>query len=357
VIHRLTGGLTPRVMVALGLLLAALIVAPAFTNDYVLSIMVLALYYAYTGQAWNLMLGFAGLLSIGQAMFVGLGAYAAAGLFVKFGIPPLAGVFLSIIIAGIAGAIVGYLAFRFAIGGVYFALLTIAFSEFTRILLDNWGYLGGSRGLFLKVSDLRHWDLIHLRGPASMFYYILLVLTVAAFLLCRYLLNSKIGYYWQAIREDEETAQAIGINTFRYKIYAVVISSAISGVAGTVYAFYYNNLFPETVFAISSSVDMLLGTVVGGVGTLFGPIFGALLLTPLGEALTTATSSLGIPGIKQFFWGLVVAAIVLVQPGGLWPLVYRGLGLGGRRLRPPPVLRSGAGTVGQPAVSREEENV
>jgi branched-chain amino acid transport system permease protein len=302
------------------------------------------------------MLGFAGLLSLGQAMFVGLGAYAAAGLFVKTGIPPLAGVLLSIVVAGIAGAIVGYLAFRFAIGGVYFALLTIAFSEFTRILVDNWPYLGGSRGLFLKVSDLRHWDLVNLRGPPEMFYYIMLALTVAVFLLCRYLMGSKIGYYWQAIREDEETAQAIGIDTFRYKIYAVVISSGISGVAGTIYAFYYNNLFPETVFSISSSIDMLLGSVVGGVGTLFGPIFGALLLTPLGEVLTSLTSSFGIPGIKQFFWGLVVAAIVLVQPSGLWPLVYRGLRLGGGRIRPPPVRRSGAAATGQPAVSREEES-
>ncbi|HVV93259.1 MAG TPA: branched-chain amino acid ABC transporter permease [Hyphomicrobiales bacterium] len=355
-IRRLVGQANARTLWALAALLAALIAAPAFANDYVLTVLVLALYYAYTGQAWNLMLGFAGLLSIGQAMFVGLGAYAAAGLFVQFGVPPIAGVFLSIVVACIAGAIVGYLAFRFAIGGVYFALLTIAFSEFTRILIDNWAYLGGSRGLFLKVSDLRHWDLINLRGPPQMFYYILLVLTVAVFLFCRYILNSKIGYYWQAIREDEEAAQAIGIDTFRYKIYAVVISSGISGIAGTIYAFYYNNLFPETVFAISGSVDMLLGTVVGGVGTLFGPIFGALILTPLGEALTAATASVGIPGIKQFFWGLVVAAIVLVQPAGLWPLVYRGLRLGGRRMRPPPVLRGG-NAVGQPAVGREEEGV
>jgi branched-chain amino acid transport system permease protein len=354
VIRRLVGDTSGRALVALAALFVILALAPAFVNDYVLTVLVLALYYAYTGQAWNLMIGFAGLLSLGEAMFVGLGAYAAAGLFVKLGVPPIVGVLLSVIVACIAGAIVGYLAFRFAIGGVYFALLTIAFSEFTRILFDNWPYLGGSRGLFLKVSDLRHWDLINLRGPPQMFYYILLVLTAAAFLLCRYLLNSKIGYYWQAIREDEEAAQAIGINTFRYKIYAVVISSGIAGVAGTIYAFYYNNLFPETAFAISGSIDMLLGTVVGGVGTLFGPIFGALLLTPLGEALTAATSGFGLPGIKQFFWGLVVAVIVLVQPAGLWPLVCRGLGLGGRTLRPPPVLRGGS-AAGQPAVSREEE--
>ncbi len=330
-IGRLIVGASPRAVIVLAILLVLLAIVPIFASDYVLSVLVLALYYSYTGQAWNMIFGFAGLLSLGEAMFVGLGAYAAAGLFVKLGVPPLLGVPLSIAIAVVAGALVGYLAFRFAIGGVYFALLTIAFSEFTLILIDNWPFLGGSEGLFLKVSDLQHWDIVHLRGPPQMFYYILLLLTVAAFLLCRGLLNSRIGYYWQAIREDEDAAQALGINVFRYKMYAVMISSGIAGIARAIYAFYYNNLFPETVFSLGGSIDMLLGTVVGGVGTLFGPIFGALLLTPLGEVLTAATSDVGIPGIKEFVWGLVVAAIVLVQPAGLWPLVYRALGLGRRR--------------------------
>jgi len=329
--NRLIAGASPRAVAALAVVLVLLIAAPAFASDYALSVLLLALYYAYTGQAWNLMIGFAGLLSLGEAMFVGLGAYAAAGLFQKLGVPPILGVFLSIAVTVVAGAIVGYLAFRFAIGGVYFALLTIAFSEFTRILVDNWPFLGGSQGLFLRVSGLQQWDIVNLRGPPQMFYYILLALTAGAFLLCRYLLNSKLGYYWQAIREDEDAAEALGINVFRYKMYAVMISSGIAGVAGVIYAFYYNNLFPETVFSIGSSVDMLLGTVVGGVGTLFGPIFGALLLTPLGEVLTGLTSGFGLPGIKQFFWGLVVAAIGLVQPEGLWPLGYRALHFGRRR--------------------------
>jgi branched-chain amino acid transport system permease protein len=321
--EKLIGDASPRTLGALGLLFLLLLLAPFTVNDYLLSILVLSLYYAYTGQAWNMMIGFAGLLSLGEAMFVGLGAYAAAGLFQKFGIPPILGMFLSIGVAVVAGSIIGYLGFRFEIHGVYFALLTIAFSEFTRILVDNWSYLGGSEGLFLKVSDMGSWDLVHLRGSPAMFYYVLLAMTTGLFLLCRYLLSSKIGLYWQAIREDQDAARALGINVFKYKMYAVMISSGAAGLAGVVYAFYYNNLFPETAFALSHSVDMLLGAVVGGVGSLFGPIFGALLLTPLGEALTAATDSMKIPGIKQFFWGIVVAAIVLVRPTGLWPLIYR----------------------------------
>jgi branched-chain amino acid transport system permease protein len=323
----LFSGVPTRALAALALLLAALVAAPLVVNAYVLSVLVLALYYAYTGQAWNLMIGFAGLLSLGEAMFVGLGAYAAAGLFQKVGIPPILGMFLSVAVAVAASAAVGWLAFRFDIHGVYFALLTIAFSEFTRILIDNWAYLGGSEGLFLKVSGLGGWDLVNLRGSPVMFYYVLLTMTCGLFLLCRWLLVSRLGYYWRAIREDQDAARALGVDVFRCKMAAVMISSGASGLAGVVYAFYYNNLFPETTFAIGHSVDMLLGAVVGGVGTLFGPIFGALLLTPLGEALTAATNGLHLPGVKQFFWGVVVAGIVLARPTGLWPMVAGALRL------------------------------
>ena len=326
-IETMLAGAPRRALVALALLLSALVAAPLFVNAYALSVLILALYYAYTGQAWNMMIGFAGLLSLGEAMFVGLGAYASAGLFQKFGVPPVLGLFLSVAVSAAAGAAVGWLAFRFDINGVYFALLTIAFSEFTRILVDNWAYLGGSEGLFLHVSGLAGWDIVNLRGSPVMFYYVLLAMTSGMFLLCRYLLASRLGYYWRAIREDQDAARSLGVDVFACKMAAVTISSGAAGLAGVVYAFYYNNLFPETAFALSHSIDMLLGAVVGGVGTLFGPIFGALLLTPLGEALTAATDGLRVPGVKQFFWGVVVAAIVLARPTGLWPMIAGALGL------------------------------
>ena len=160
-----------------------------------------------------------------------------------------------------------------------------------------------------------------------MFYYVILGMTVAALVLCRLLLNSKLGYYWQAIREDQDSAQAYGVNVFRYKMIAVAISSGLTGIAGVFYAFYYNNLFPETTFATSRSIEMILGTVVGGVGTLFGPIVGAFFLTPLGELLTALTDDIGLDGIKPFFWGICVAGIVLFRPSGLWPWIAGLLGL------------------------------
>ena len=181
---------------------------------------------------------------------------------------------------------IGFLAFRFGVAGVYFAILTIAFAEFARIGFDHWRWVGGSAGFFLPGRQLhpqRHPE--PARQPRRMFYYLMLAMTVAAFLLCHVLLRSRAGYYWQAIRESPEAAQALGIDTFRYKMYAVVLSAAMTSLGGVLFAFYYNNLFPEQVFHISRSIELILGPIIGGIGTLFGPIVGAFLLTGLAETL------------------------------------------------------------------------
>lgn len=334
--NRLTDSASPRALVLLALVAAALVAAPFLVNSYALSVLIIVLYFAYVGQAWNLMLGFAGQLSLGHALFVGVGAYTSAALFIKFGVPPIIGVFASVAFSVLAGCLIGYLGFRFSIRGVYFALLTIAFAEFTGIIVDHISWLGASSGLFLPVKNANANNLVTLRGSPTMFYYVILALAAAALALCSWLLNSKLGLYWQAIREDQEAAEASGVPLFRYKMIAVAISSGLTGVGGVWYAFYYNNLFPETMFKTSQSVELILGAVVGGVGTLFGPILGAFVLTPLGEALTAATEGMHVDGVKSFFWGLCVAAIVLFRPQGLWPWLYDVLGLApGRREKKP----------------------
>jgi branched-chain amino acid transport system permease protein len=318
-----------RVRALLALLAAALVVLPHVSSAYVLSVATLALYFAYTGQAWNVMMGFAGQLSLGHSLYVGLGAYAAAALFAKFGIGPWAGVWLSVALCIAFGAAIGFLAFRFGISGVYFALLTIAFAEFTRIGFDQIAWLGGPGGLFLKVGQRTSVDLANLRGTPVMFYYLMLALAAGAFALCAWLLRSRAGYYWQAIREDEDAARALGINTFRWKMLAVVVSSAMTALAGVFFAFYYNNLFPEQIFHISQSIEIILGPIVGGVGTLFGPILGAAVLQILADSITEALAALGweIPGVKQVFYGVVLLAVVMFLPNGIWPTLARRLGI------------------------------
>jgi len=318
-----------RGLVLLLVLLAALFTAPFFVNDYVLTVLILILYFSYAGQAWNIMMGFAGQLSLGHALYVGLGAYTTAALFFHFGVSPWASLPLALVISGLAGAIIGFLAFRFGVAGVYFAILTIAFAEFARIGFDHWPWVGGSAGLFVPVANYTQNDLWTLRGSPRMFYYVILALTVLAFLLCHLLLRSRAGYYWQAIREDEEAARALGINAFRYKMYAVVLSAAMTSLAGVFFAFYYNNLFPEQVFNVGRSIELILAPIIGGIGTLFGPIIGAFLLTGLAEALREGMLRLGldVPGAKQVFYGICLLVVVVVMPNGVWPPLSRALGL------------------------------
>lgn len=328
-ISRLVDGIPARGLILLGVLLVALIAAPLFAGSYLLTVLILILYFAYIGQAWNIMMGFAGQLSLGHALYVGLGAYTAAALYVHFGIGPWIGLLVAVPIAALAGAFIGFLAFRFRVGGVYFAILTIAVAEFARVGFDHLTWTKGSAGLFLPVAQYTHNDLWNLRGHPVMFYYILLTATVLALIGCRALLQSRMGYFWQAIREDEEAARSAGIDTFYYKMVAVVISAGMTSFAGVIYAFFYNNLFPEQVFHISRSIEIILGPIVGGVGTLFGPILGAFILTGLAETLSATLEGLGIdlPGAKQVFYGICLLLVIVALPDGVWPWLRKRIGL------------------------------
>jgi branched-chain amino acid transport system permease protein len=331
-ILRALASVPPRGRVALAVAAIALLTAPLFVNPYILSVLIVVLSFAYLGQAWNIMMGFAGQLSLGHALYFGLGAYVSAALYVKFGVSPWVGILAAIVIAALAGAAIGALGFRFGIRGVYFALLTIAFAEFTRILFDHFDFVGGTAGLFIPVTDRTKIDFWNLRGPPVMFYYVWLVASVGVLLLCRILLESRLGYYWLAIREDQEAAQALGIDTFRYKMIAVMLSAALTAIGGVFNAFYYNTLFPEALFSVHRSIELLLGAIIGGVGTLVGPIVGAFILTPLGETLTNLIEHAQIgrfklDGIKQVFYGVCVVLIVLFQRRGVWPWLARVLRL------------------------------
>ncbi len=309
---------------------ALLLILPLFANSYLLALATLFLYLAYTGQAWNLMMGFAGQLSLGHALYLGVGAYTAAALYHHFNIGPWAGLWLSIAFCMTLAASLGYLAFRYGISGVYFTLLTIAFAEFTRIGFDHFDWVGGSGGLFLKVTQRDQIDIVNLRGTPAMFYYIMLVLCGAAFAFCGWCLRSRAGYYWQAIRENEEAAQALGIDTFRWKMLAIITSAAMTAVAGVFWAFYYNNLFPEQIFNISRSIEIILGPIIGGIGTLAGPLIGAALLALVGDGTTELLAALGwdVPGVRQLVYGIILFAVVILLPRGIWPALARKLKLG-----------------------------
>lgn len=309
-----------------------LALAPLVVDQYLLSVILITLYFAYVGMAWNLMMGFAGQLSLGHSLYVGLGAYASAAMFVHFGLPPLFGMVVGMAVAMVAGSAVGVLAFRFGIGGVYFALLTIAFAEFTRILFEHFEWVGATAGFFLPVKNLAENDLWNLRGSSTMFYYVILVMTLGGLGLIKVLMGTRLGFYWLAIREDQEAAQALGINTFRCKMAAIMLSAAMAALGGVFLAFYNNNLFPSDIFSMHRSIGIILAPIIGGLGTLFGPILGAFVLTPLGEVLTWGVEEMGLnaAGAKQLAYGVIVLMIIKFRPSGVWPWLARHLGLEGK---------------------------
>ncbi len=208
-------------------------------------------------------------------------------------------------------------AVRFSIEGVYFALLTIAFAEFTRIAFDHIGVAGGAGGFFVPYQAQRLGEWWNLRGGQWLFYYVGLALVVGAVILTAWLKGSRLGYQWLAVREDQQAARALGIDVLAAKMKAALISSAMTAVGGVFYAFYYDSLFPAQVFGIGRSIELILAPIVGGLGTVFGPVVGAFILTPLGELMAAAVEKLGVdaPGAKALFYGLTLMAIIFAASG------------------------------------------
>lgn len=328
VLARLADEAPRRALVLLAAFVAVLLVAPVVLDRYLLSVFFLIFWFATVGQAWNIMMGFCGQLSLGHALYVGLGGYIGALLWVKFGISPAIAILPAMAVAMAFGAVIGWLGFRFGIEGVYFALLTIAFAEVARIGFDNWSFVGGAAGFFIPVSPVA--SPVNLRGGPMLFYYVALAMMVVAFILCAALRRSRLGHAWLAVREDAEAARALGIDVFRAKMAAVLVSSAMTAVAGVVYAFYQNNLFPSQTFDIARSIEMILAPIIGGLGTLFGPILGAFILTPLGQTLIALVEKIAgraIPGVNLVFYGAALMVIIWVSPNGVWPWLKKKLGI------------------------------
>lgn len=324
---RMTDETPRRALALLAGFALVLAVAPLVLDRYLLSVFFLIFWFATVGQAWNIMMGFCGQLSLGHALYVGLGGYVGAILWVKFGISPAIAVVPAMAVAVVFGTAIGWLGFRFGIEGVYFALLTIAFAEVARIGFDNWSFVGGAAGFFIPVSA-GGGAAINLRGGPLLFYYVGLGMMVLAFLICALLRRSKLGLSWLAVREDSEAARALGINVFHAKMAAVVISAAMTAVAGVVYAFYQNNLFPSQSFDIARSIEMILAPIIGGLGTLFGPILGAFILTPLGQTLIALVEKIAgraVPGVNLVFYGAALMVIMWFAPNGVWPWAKKAL--------------------------------
>jgi branched-chain amino acid transport system permease protein len=296
--------------------LALLLVLPLFVGSYGRTVLIAVFFYAYLGQAWNIIGGYAGQLSAGHAAFVGIGAYTATILSMKAGLTPWVGMLAGGVLSAVLGAVIAFLGFRFGLRGFYFVLLTVAFAEVCRIGALNTDAVGGALGLYITFTG-NPWQFQFQDNRG--YYYVALALMVAATAITAAIQRRRFGVYLSAIREDENASEALGVPTFRYKMLAMLVSSFLTGVGGTFYAFYYFSLQPNTVFGIPLSVEIIIRPIVGGAGTLLGPIVGSFILTPLAELTRFYFSRGGWTGAHLVVYGLLLIVVVLFLPRGAYP--------------------------------------
>lgn len=302
------------------LAVAVLMVLPWVVSSYVVTVLIFIFFYAYLGQAWNIVGGYAGQLSAGHAAFVGVGGYAAALLSMHAGLTPWIGMWIGGVLAAALGAVIGYLGFRFGLRGFYFVLLTVAFAEICRVVALNVDAVGGALGLYITFTgNPRQFQFQDNR----VYYYVALTLMLGATALVWALERHRLGSYLTAIRQDEAACEALGVDTFRCKMLAMVLSSFLTGVGGTFYAFYLFSLQPNAVFGIPLSVEIIIRPIVGGAGTVLGPIIGSFILSPLAEISRTYFSQGGWNGAHLIVYGLLLIAVVLFLPQGAYPALLR----------------------------------
>jgi branched-chain amino acid transport system permease protein len=306
--------------VAAVLLLVALPGVPALFGSYAVTVFTLIFFYAFLGQAWNIVGGYAGQLSAGHSAFVGIGAYTAALLSLEAGITPWIGMFAGGALSGGLGSVIGYLGFRFRLRGFYFVLLTVAFAEVCRVVALNTDAIGGALGLYITFTgNPRQFQFQDSRA----YYYIALGLMLTATAIVAAIERRRFGAYLSAIRQDENACEALGVDTFKYKMLAMVTSSSLTGVGGTFYAFYVFSLQPNTVFGIPLSVEIILRPIVGGAGTLLGPILGSFILSPLAELARHYFAKGGWTGAHVIVYGALLIVVVLFLPQGAYPYLRR----------------------------------
>lgn len=282
-----------------------LLAAPfIFEARYARHVLILILLYVTLGSAWNILGGFAGQLSLGHAAFFGIGAYTAAILASGSGLSPWWGLVLGPVVALPVALAVGWICFR--LRGPYFTLATIAVGEVVRLVALNWQQLtGGAVGIVMRPSLLSGTN-------KTAYYYVILAIAIATVAFSYIISRRKLGYYLMAIREDEETAESIGIATTRYKLVALAVSAAITAVAGAFYANYFLFVDPTIVLPIALSVEIVLMAIIGGLGTVAGPVLGAVLLKLSSEIFRNYFDRANL-----LIYGALLVIVILFMPGGL----------------------------------------
>jgi branched-chain amino acid transport system permease protein len=303
----------------LGLLLGALF--PLFAPPYYTRIAIDILVYAYLGMAWNILGGYAGQGSFGHAAFFGLGAYSAALFFVSTKLTPWIGLLIGVAISICFAILMGYLSFKFGLSGHFFFLASIAFAESLRLLFNNLQAVGGSVGIYIPFMAGNSLYYLQFSPSYLGYYYIFLVLLLAACVISYKIKQSRLGYYLRTIRTDEVLAESIGISTMKYKMRALIISALLTSICGSIFAFYILYISPDFVMNLTLSVIIVVVVVVGGIGTWEGPLIGAIIVMPIMDITSTYFGN--VTGLGPLLAGVVLLMVALGRPEGFVNLLRK----------------------------------
>jgi branched-chain amino acid transport system permease protein len=287
------------------------------TSPTYMQILILLFFYAYLTTAWNLVGGFAGVLPLGHSVFVGIGAYTSTILTLQYGVSPWIGMLVGGLLAALIGVIISLPTFR--LRGAYFCLCTIAFAEGIRVMVENIDTLGplrinGPRGLLIPLKEPSFWHYQFMSKEP--YYYIILIFLILVLALTWFISRSKIGYYLAAGGEEPEAAAALGINVANCKLLSMALSCFLTALAGTFYAQLMLYFYPKGLMGLDLSFEIAFIALIGGRGTIAGPVIGALVLRPLNEFTRIYLSDM-LPGLHLVIFGLILILVMLYKPQGL----------------------------------------
>jgi len=308
----------PKILLISALLLGTLLILPlVVTSPTLMQIFILIILYAYFTSTWNFVGGFAGVLPLGHSAFIGIGAYTSTVLFQTFGISPWLGMIVGGILAAMMGVIIGLPTLK--LRGAYFALATIAVGEGVRVLVENVKQVGplminGPSGISIKLAE-SSFSAFQFDSKLP-YYYIILTMLLIVLLLTYFMMNSKIGYYLAAGGEEPEAAEALGIKVSRYRLIAMAISCFLAGLGGTFYAQLMLYIYPKSILGLDLSFEIAFIALIGGRGTILGPVLGALLLRPVSELTRIYFGSM-LPGLHLVIFGFILIIVMRYYPKGL----------------------------------------
>jgi branched-chain amino acid transport system permease protein len=310
--------LTKRQKIAAAVTLVLALAFPlVFTDTFPIHVMILVYMFGVLGMGWNIMGGYAGMFSFGQAAFFGIGAYTSTFLLMNFGVNPWIGLVAGGITAALVAAAIGYPCSN--LRGHYFAIASIAFAEIVRVVFNNWKLVGAAEGLSLPMLDESFANFMF-HSSKLPYYYIILAFLLIAIATCYFVATSKMGYYFRAIKESHEVAEVLGVNVVRYRLIAIMIAGFLSAMAGTFYAQYVLYIDPESVMLLPISVQVVLISMLGGAGAVIGPVIGAAVLIPLSEYTRITLGHQGT-GVDMLIYGFLIMLISMYQPAGVWGLL------------------------------------